>query len=76
MIDLNKKYRTRNGRVVSLRYIDGPDDPDYGQNKPFIIHGVIMIPVEATWTAWGNYSFESLHEHDLVKLPEEEGKDD
>ena len=48
MIDINKKYRTRDGREVRIYATDGGDD--------FPVHGAIKDRDEAVWR---NYSWHS-----------------
>jgi len=65
-IDINKKYRSRDGYEVRLYAVDG------GRNKD-IVHGAVRYPVEGwhphTWTAKGKFfKFDSDSDNDLVEI--------
>jgi len=64
MIDINKKYRTRDGKEVRIYAVDG------GRNKN-IVHGAMNDKgwLSVTWTAEGKYlKFDMDSENDLVEV--------
>ena len=64
MIDINKKYRTRDGNVVRIYATDGAD--------PYTVHGAIKWEKgwkTGNWTADGKYSTTVIDRHlDLVEV--------
>ena len=64
MIDINKKYRTRDGREARVYAIDG--------NGPYPVHGAIKWEKgwkTENWTADGKYSTTVIDRHlDLVEV--------
>jgi hypothetical protein len=64
MIDINKKYRTRDGNVVRIYAIDGVE--------PYTVHGAIKWEKgwkTGNWTADGKYSTTVIDRHlDLVEV--------
>jgi len=64
MIDINKKYRTRDGKEVRIYAVDG------GRNKN-IVHGAMNDKgwLSVTWTAEGKYlKFDMDSENDLIEV--------
>lgn len=63
MIDINKKYRTRDGREVRIYATDGGAGAS--------IHGAIKTETGWLVTAWGargNYWCNEDHHHDLIEV--------
>ena len=63
MIDISKKYRTRNGREVRIYATDGGAGAS--------IHGAIKTKTGWLTTAWGargNYWCNEDHDHDLIEV--------
>lgn len=63
MIDINKKYRTRDGREVRIYATDGGAGAS--------IHGAIKTETGWLTTAWGvrgNYWCNEDHDHDLIEF--------
>lgn len=66
MIDLNKKYRTKNGREVRIYAIDG--------NETGYVHGAIKG--ENGWfiTSWRSDGISGFPDYDLVEVKPDEAK--
>lgn len=65
MIDINKKYRTRDGREVRIYATDG--------GGPYMVHGAIRLPNFWSPTNWdenGLYKAGGfvLHDYDLIEV--------
>jgi hypothetical protein len=67
MIDINKKYRTRDGHEVRIYAVDGVE--------PYTVHGAIKWEIccqgwkTVNWTADGKYSTDVIDRHlDLVEV--------
>ena len=62
MIDINKKYRTRDGREVRIYATDGADD--------FPVHGAIKDLNEAVWRSycWKSDGFSVYSEFYLIEV--------
>ena len=65
MIDINKKYRTKDGLEVRLYATDGADD--------YPVHGAILIEgrwIFRTWTEEGSEILHGANHLDLVEIVE------
>ena len=62
MIDINKKYRTRNGREVRIYAVDG--------DEPRPVHGAIKSPTGWVVSHWPQDGIQSSYEgsNDLVEV--------
>ena len=62
MIDINKKYQTRDGREVRIYATDGGDD--------FPVHGAIKDRDEAVWRnySWHSNGFGVYSDLDLIEI--------
>jgi len=64
-IDINKKYRTKDGRAVTLTTTNANDGIDYP------VEGVITSPVVHSWTSEGFSLFKGFDlDTDLVEVTE------